>query len=343
MIYHGFQRTILYFVALVDILLKLPALYLRPVSVPQDPVSHIVFTDDAAELVLPNAEVRRCLFYAKGIPFPNWNIDRHKFLLTADRKAGAGLIWPRSYLLHSHLVSCATKAAVSPCGHVILHRKSIRDKYPLHKGVPRFQQEGFPVLAVIGELGEDMAFVMMTIDGTKGITINKGSISWGAVTGTDEIDQRIQDAKDAADDAYSEASSVNDNLLKLVQGKYTTPKSTFIDGTTVKSPTIEAGTITGAEIYGSDIYGGAFYDLNGKSKLVLNPSNTYNNYADLVLYGGGDGRTAAFCIYDTFGGVELSGYGVSAMIISKATRRTHAQGTWDFSNATVTGITAVFA
>lgn len=184
---------------------------------------------------------------------------------------------------------------------------------------------------------------MMTIDGTKGITINKGSISWGAVTGTDEIDQRIQDAKDAADDAYSEASSVNDNLLKLVQGKYTTPKSTFIDGTTVKSPTIEAGTITGAEIYGSDIYGGAFYDLNGKSKLVLNPSNTYNNYADLVLYGGGDGRTAAFCIYDTFGGVELSGYGVSAMIISKATRRTHAQGTWDFSNATVTGITAVFA
>ena len=183
---------------------------------------------------------------------------------------------------------------------------------------------------------------MMTIDGTKGITINKGSISWGAVTGTQEIDQRIQNAQSAADDAYDEASSVNSNLLKLVQGKYTTPKSTFIDGTTVKSPTIEAGTITGAKIYGSDIYGGAFYDLNGKSKLVLNPSSSHNNYADLILYGGGSGSEIAFGIYDDIGAVTISGYGIPSMRISKWTGGTHAIGTWDFSNANVSGIYAKF-
>lgn len=183
---------------------------------------------------------------------------------------------------------------------------------------------------------------MMTIDGTKGITINKGSISWGAVTGTDEIDNRIQNAQDAADDAYSEASSVNSNLLKLVQGKYSTPKSTFIDGTTVKSPTIEAGTITGAKIYGSDIYGGAFYDLNGKSKLVLNPGKDSADVADLVLYGGGDGAEIAFSIYDDIGAVTLSGYGVPSMKISSTTGETHAVGTWNFSNAKVKGVTAIF-
>lgn len=105
---------------------------------------------------------------------------------------------------------------------------------------------------------------MMTIDGTDGITINKGSISWDAVTGTDEIDQRIQNAQDTADDASDEASSVSSNLLKLVQGKYSTPKSTFIDGTTVKSPIIEAGKFFGCDFY-SDVGGGIHFMTNNMS------------------------------------------------------------------------------
>lgn len=161
-----------------------------------------------------------------------------------------------------------------------------------------------------------------------------------AVTGTDEIGQRIQGAQDAADDAYGEASSVNDNLLKLVRGEYKAPTATFISGTRVMSPEIEAGTTTGTDIYGCNIYGGAFYGLNGKSHLILNPSETQLNVADLILYGGGNGISPAFSIYDNIGSVTISGYGVPSLTISKWVNRTVPLGTWVFTNTTVKGITA---
>lgn len=82
----------------------------------------------------------------------------------------------------------------------------------------------------------------LIIDENGNVTINGGSISWSAVTGTDEIDQQIQDATDIANEAYDIANSVK--LPGYI-------KSTYIDSTTVRSPTIEGGNIYGANYYGN--------------------------------------------------------------------------------------------
>lgn len=75
------------------------------------------------------------------------------------------------------------------------------------------------------------------VDQNGNVTITGGSISWSAVTGTDEIDRRIENAEDAAYDAADDASTALDNVRKLANGKYS---GTFIDGTKIYSPTIYA-------------------------------------------------------------------------------------------------------
>lgn len=75
------------------------------------------------------------------------------------------------------------------------------------------------------------------VDQNGNVTITGGSISWNAVTGTGEIDRRIEDAEDAAYDAAYDASTALDNVRKLANGKYS---GTFIDGTSIYSPTIYA-------------------------------------------------------------------------------------------------------
>lgn len=88
------------------------------------------------------------------------------------------------------------------------------------------------------------------VDSNGNVTIRGGSISWGAVTGTDEIDNRINNAQnsadraqDAADDAYDAAYNADkaaqdaaDLARKIANGTYR--GGTFIDGTNIYSPNI---------------------------------------------------------------------------------------------------------
>lgn len=164
--------------------------------------------------------------------------------------------------------------------------------------------------------------IMMTIDGTNGITINKGSISWGAVTGTDEIDQRIQDVQDIADDAYSEASSANDDLLKLVKGNLQKPGATFINGKEVSAPTIRGGKIYGAQMY----------------------ANEYNIYPlDDTEY------TGSFNLYGNFGGRQYQfleiAYGDSGLGTPNVTfdSPNGATAEWGFNVTRFTGKTLDFS
>lgn len=163
---------------------------------------------------------------------------------------------------------------------------------------------------------------MMTIDGTNGITINKGSISWGTVTGTDEIDQRIQNAQSAADDAYSEASSANDDLLKLVKGNLKKPGATFISGKEVSAPTIRGGKIYGAQMY----------------------ANEYNIYPlDDTEY------TGSFNLYGNFGGRQYQfleiAYGDSGLGTPNVTfdSPNGATAEWGFNVTRFTGTTLDFS
>lgn len=85
------------------------------------------------------------------------------------------------------------------------------------------------------------------VDSSGNVTIKSGNISWGAVTGTDEIDQKIENAQNTADSASSKASSAkraadsaqsdaddaNDAVASLANGKKISGVTgTFISGNT---------------------------------------------------------------------------------------------------------------
>lgn len=180
------------------------------------------------------------------------------------------------------------------------------------------------------------------VDSSGRVTIKDGSIAWTAVTGTDDIDKAIGDAQETAssasskaDNALSTAEDAAGDVLALAKGQYKAPEATFISGTKISSPTIEGG-----EIKGTNIRGGAYYSLNGRAKLLLGDSG----YGDLSFYGGGDGKTKVFQLYDDVSVETMYMYECEVLCFNamKDVRTTFALGKWDFGSATVTGITATF-
>ena len=171
-----------------------------------------------------------------------------------------------------------------------------------------------------------------TVDVNGNVVIQKGSISWGAVTGTEKIENRIDEAQDTADSAASSAQTARNNIRRLADGEYS--GGTFIDGETISAPYIVGGRIDGI-----DIYGAVYHDAEGSTKLELAQAGQ-SGYADLKLYGGGNGRTVVFGISDNIGGISLYAYG--DQFLSSGGGSTWASGTWYFDNADVSGITAQF-
>lgn len=187
------------------------------------------------------------------------------------------------------------------------------------------------------------------IDEQGRVTINNGFISWGSVTGTEEIDQQIQDAQDAANNAQSNAEyalslaeGASDDAVaaanavkKLANGTYT--GYTFIDGTNIISPHISGGTITGIEVYG-----GAYYNLDGSYMMEIGDSDgnfafTFGRVVNSKI------STPIFTAYDGDAGfVGLSGKEYNFLTVDASWKQAIPQGTWDFSESTVTGITATF-
>lgn len=171
-----------------------------------------------------------------------------------------------------------------------------------------------------------------TVDVNGNVVIQKGSISWGAVTGTEEIENRIDEAQDTADSAVISAQTARNNIRRLADGEYS--GGTFIDGDTISAPYIVGGRIDGI-----DIYGAVYHDAEGSTKLELAQAGQ-SGYADLKLYGGGNGRTVVFGISDNIGGISLYAYGDK--FLSSGGGSTWVSGTWYFDNADVSGITAQF-
>lgn len=171
-----------------------------------------------------------------------------------------------------------------------------------------------------------------TVDVNGNVVIQKGSISWDAVTGTEEIENRIDEAQDTADSAASSAQTARNNIRRLADGEYS--GGTFINGETISAPYIVGGRIDGI-----DIYGAVYHDAEGSTKLELAQAGQ-SGYADLKLYGGGNGRTVVFGISDNIGGISLYAYG--DQFLSSGGGSTWASGTWYFDNADVSGITAQF-
>lgn len=89
------------------------------------------------------------------------------------------------------------------------------------------------------------------VDSNGNVTIRGGSISWGAVTGTDALNSSIQDAKNTAASAQRSADSAKSAVTRLrreVEELDIPTLPDYIHSTYIDSTEIESPTITGNEI-----------------------------------------------------------------------------------------------
>jgi len=156
------------------------------------------------------------------------------------------------------------------------------------------------------------------------VHIERGTISWGAVTGTDEIDDRISSAQSRADSAYSYASRASssaadakDLARKIANGEYS--NGTFINGREIYSPTIFANTFKvipeteasadswtgGYELWG--YYGNTLYDMLKISY--------FQGDAPFVVFSSPCGAYASwdFRVSRFYGRIDFSGANVSGI------------------------------
>jgi hypothetical protein len=220
------------------------------------------------------------------------------------------------------------------------------------------------------------------VDENGNVTITNGSISWSAVAGTTEIDNRISTAQSTANKAQTAAETASTSadtaaqkalaasglVEKLANGNY--PKGTFIDGTSITSPNITGGTITGGTFYGSTFYASdkdAWAQMDGTSFSLYNTGNknpqailsAVTNSVKLILgTGSGTDFTAGrFYIekaysstFGNMGGIYLinsSGDILTSPAIifyNNGNKIAFTGSTVDFSSVKVTGLssTAVF-
>lgn len=167
------------------------------------------------------------------------------------------------------------------------------------------------------------------VDSSGNVIIKSGKISWGAVTGTDAIDQKIENAQTTANNASSAAEDAADDVYKLAHGQYgeaKAPSVTFITGTKISAPTIEAGKF----------YGSAYYNIEGGAKLQLDGGA----YGDFVIYRANGDKT--FRIFDAVDTVAFSSLSENPFLQINNKDLVQLYGTWDFSHATVNGLTATF-
>ncbi len=186
-------------------------------------------------------------------------------------------------------------------------------------------QDGGTITGVSLDIGNG-AF---QVDSSGNVTIKSGKISWGAVTGTDAIDQKIENAQTTANNASSAAEDAADDVYKLAHGQYgeaEAPSITFITGTKISAPTIEAGKF----------YGSAYYNIEGGAKLQLDGGA----YGDFVIYRANGDKT--FRVFDAVDTVVFSSLSENPFLQINNKDLVQLYGTWDFSHATVNGLTATF-
>ena len=127
------------------------------------------------------------------------------------------------------------------------------------------------------------------------------------------------------------------NLTSGAKNKCENPTyitSTEITETTISSPTVVGGTIKGA-VY-ANTKGKAYFTIGADT------DNPNGYYGDFAIYSKSNSREwQIFKIYDSIGTSILSLYGNECMYSEGSA--TYPTGNWDFSDATVTGLSGVTA
>lgn len=159
------------------------------------------------------------------------------------------------------------------------------------------------------------------VDENGNVTINGGSISWGAVSGTEALDQRLDDIEVAADDAASAASSAASIARRIANGTYSS--GSFIRNREIYSPTIYATEFNVVPENRTDISGSynIHGNFDGNSYHFLKIGYSGMEYPTVRMY---SPQSAAFHIGNEDTGVI------------------YADGTWDFRKAIVENLYAKF-
>lgn len=160
------------------------------------------------------------------------------------------------------------------------------------------------------------------VDSNGNVTIKGGSISWSAVTGTSEIDNRIStaqrtadNAQQAANNAQSKAGNAEDIARKIANGQFS--GGTFIDGTNIYSPNIYSNNFSVIPRY------------EGTS------DGSFNLY-------GYDGRYLYHALSISYSAInaEVEFYSPARAYAQWEFNRTTFNGILDFRNATIEGLDA---
>lgn len=157
----------------------------------------------------------------------------------------------------------------------------------------------------LGIGGDNYDNFMVDSDGN--VTIKSGSISWSAVTGTEEVDQKIQNAANAADQALEDADDAY-YIAKCIANGVEIPSGygvagTFIDGQTIKSPTITGNDIYAVKAFGVGENGeyGSFGYATGKK--IVNDDGTFGTTTTygVAMASGTTSRVNGLITYDSNG------------------------------------------
>lgn len=171
------------------------------------------------------------------------------------------------------------------------------------------------------------------VDSSGNVYIKDGSISWGAVTGTSEIDNRIASAQNTANYAYSLADSAYD-AADYAQSAAIAAENL---ARRIANGTFRSGTfINGTEIYSPTIYADEF---------VVMPANSYSNRwsGGYSMYGYFDNQLFKMLnigYADTGFSPKIKFWSPVGAYAHWNFDRTTFTGYCDFSGATVTGLKA---
>lgn len=172
--------------------------------------------------------------------------------------------------------------------------------------ITSLQQTATGLYATVSDLSGDVS--SLTFD-LSGVSLNVMSL-------TQQMGQTVRIAADGITITNAQGSALE------------------IDGGQIKADTI----IANVGIASAKIMGGRFYNTAGAAYLEVGGTTQ----GDMTLWGSGSNQV--FRIYDTVGGISMSSYGVPILEVFSATGdNIYPQSNWDFSGATVTGITASFA
>ena len=175
------------------------------------------------------------------------------------------------------------------------------------------------------------------VDSNGNVYIKGGSISWGAVTGTTEIDNRIAVAQSTANSAKSTA----DSAISAAGSAATAALSAERLAKRIANGTFQGGTfINGTEIYSPTIYADEF---------VVMPRNSYSSrwtggYSMYGYFGNQLFKMLNIGYADTGFSPEIEFWSPAGAYAYWGFNRTMFSGYCDFSGATVTGLstTATF-